>query len=234
MNLAFPDGHEALRLRFRELAADLPGVDTEVYARFGADPLEPVIGRGDPRARVGFFGRDPGRDEVQHGEPFIGAGGQLVRRALHEHLYGMPLPDFETSRRVGRDFFWANTVPYKPFGNKAWSTRVKQRFQPAVAALLLDAWQGQDLIVLGREAFLWFGIHQGREERARIEAYWESQHRFERHCEVLLSDGQRSRPLRLHPLPHPSPLNATWYGRFPGLLKDRLTQLGLAPDTLRL
>lgn len=219
--------------RLRALAQQTEGIDLDTYARFDKDPLEPIIGLGRPHARVGFFGRDPGRDEVKHGEPFIGAGGQLVRKTLYRHLYGEPLPDFETSRAVGRDFFWINTVPYKPVGNKAWSMRVKRRFHGAMTALLVAQWQGRSLITLGREAFLWFGIGQTREERARIEAFWARDDRFESAIEVALSapDG-RTCCFDIRPLPHPSPLNATWYKRFPDLLAQRLTQLDVRPDNL--
>jgi len=226
---------DAQRLAFRRLAADLPGIDTEVYAAFGKDPLEPVIGLGDPWVRVGFFGRDPGRDEVQHGMPFIGAGGQKVRTALYQHLYGAPMPDFAASVAVGRHFFWANTVPYKPIGNKAWSMAVKKRFQPLMAQLLIEAWHGREVITLGREAFLWFGINQPREVRTALETFWGREDRFESSLEVpLAAAGDGNRTLRLHPLPHPSPLNATWYKRFPDLLAARLRQLEVRPDNMRL
>lgn len=215
------------RTLFRDLAASTDGIDVEVYARYGKDPLEPILGLGDDASRVGFFGRDPGRDEVQHGEPFIGAGGQLVRRALYRRLHdGQAPPDFEASRAIGRDFYWANTVPYKPVGNKAWSTRIKQRFQPPMARLLIEQWRGDSLITLGREAFLWFGLLQPRETRDRLDAYWLSEDRFSNSISTVLSAGDGvQREIRLYPLPHPSPLNATWYGRFPGLLDARLAQL---------
>jgi len=214
---------------FRALAASLDGIDVEVYRRHGKDPLEPILGLGDSGSRVGFFGRDPGRDEVQHGEPFIGAGGQLVRRALYRRLHdGQPLPDFAASLAIGRSFYWANTVPYKPVGNKAWSTRIKQRFQPAMARLLIEQWRGDSLITLGREAFLWFGLLQPRDTRDRLDAYWLSEDRFTRSITTTLSAGPGvQREFQLYPLPHPSPLNATWYGRFPGLLDARLEQLGV-------
>lgn len=219
---------------FRELAADTPGIDVEVYERFGKDPLEAVIGHGSANARIAFFGRDPGRDEVQHGLPFIGSGGQLVRRAIHQHLYGKPLPDFEASVALGQHFYWANTVPYKPVGNKAWSTRIKQRFQPGVSRLLLTQWHGDRIIVLGREAFLWFGLLQSREARQRVDAFWLREDRFESSLAVTLSSDGLEREVHLYPLPHPSPLNATWYGRFPGLLKARLEQLDARPNNLAL
>jgi len=208
-------------------------MDLQAYERFGRDPLEPIIGLGRPDARVGFFGRDPGRDEVKHGEPFIGAGGQLVRKAIYRHLHGEDMPDFEASKALGRSFFWINTVPYKPAGNKAWSMKVKRRFHPLMNALLVEQWQGRSLITLGREAFLWFGIGQTKAERDRIAAFWQREDRFESFIEVTLTapDGA-ARCFDIHPLPHPSPLNATWYKRFPGLLRQRLEQLGLRDDTL--
>lgn len=217
-------------IAFRTLAEELNGIDTAVYADYKQDPFQPVIGVGNPAARIAFFGRDPGRDEIQHQMPFIGAGGQKVRRALYHHLHGGELPDFSASVEVGRQFFWANTVPYKPIGNKAWSMQVKKRFQPLMADLLLHAWRGRDVITLGREAFLWFAINQDKTIKAELETFWEREDRFETSIETPFAapDGS-ARTLRLHPLPHPSPLNATWYKRFPQLLITRLRQLDVNP-----
>lgn len=218
---------------FRELAANLEGVDVDAYAAFDKSPLEPVIGLGDVNARVGFFGRDPGRDEVQHQMPFIGAGGQKVRGALYRHLHGSELPDFKASVKVGENFFWANTVPYKPTGNKAWSMKVKKQFQPLMAELLLTTWNGRDVITLGREAFLWFGINQAKEVQQHLDAFWARDDRFESFIDVeLASASGATRTFRIHPLPHPSPLNATWYKRFPDLLLARLRQLKVRHDSL--
>ena len=36
----------------------------------------------------------------------------------------------------------------------------------------------------------------------------------------------RGKPITLHPLPHPSPLNARWYRKVPDLLRTRLDALG--------
>jgi len=214
------------RQAFRDIAADIPGIDTDVYAQYGRDPLEPIVAHGDRSAKLGFFGRDPGRDEVQHLEPFIGAGGQLVRRALYLHRHGQALPDFAASQAIGRHYFWANTVPYKPVGNKAWSTKIKKRFQPLMADVLVDDWQGSDLLVLGREAFFWFGLNQERSVMQALEAFWEREDRYEQSYTVTVrSRSGRARDIKLHPLPHPSPLNATWYSRFPALLAARLQKL---------
>lgn len=220
---------------FRDQAACTQGIDEQVYAHFGKDPLEPIIGLGPARARIGFFGRDPGREEVRHGQPFIGAGGQLVRQGLYRHLYDQELPDFAASQAVGEGFFWMNTVPYKPVGNKAWSMKVKRRFQPLMLDVMLSHWQGRQIITLGREAFLWFGIGMAREQRQQLEAFWRDGQRFEKSIDVNLADSQgREYRFDLHPLPHPSPLNARWYKHFPDLLIKRLQALGARPDNLLL
>jgi uracil-DNA glycosylase len=235
MAMTDPRISDSQRAAFRERASTLDGIDMPVYESFGKDALEPIIGLGDPDLRIGFFGRDPGREEVRHGMPFIGNGGQKVRAAAYRHLYGAEMPDFDASVAVGRLFFWANTVPYKPMGNKAWPMRVKRPFQPLMAELLLCNWRGADLITLGREAFLWFGINQSREVRDGLDAFWAREDRFTATHELPLAlDDGRSRTFRLHPLPHPSPLNATWYKRFPELLTRRLVQLDARPDNLRL
>src|SRR5690625_3900026 len=101
-----------LNTALREQARLLDRLDTEVYAACGKDPMEPIFGLGNAEARMAFFGRDPGRTEVEYGLPFIGAGGQKVRAALYEHLHGETMPGLQASIEVGRHFFWANTVPY--------------------------------------------------------------------------------------------------------------------------
>ncbi|MCP9340285.1 uracil-DNA glycosylase family protein [Stutzerimonas xanthomarina] len=214
------------RQAFRELAEQTEGIDEAVYRAFDKDPLEPIIGLGPADAPIAFFGRDPGREEVRHGEPFIGGGGQLVRRALYRHVHGEEMPDFEASQAIGDGFFWINTVPYKPLGNRAWSMAIKRRFHPLMRQLLLDHWQGRDVITLGREAFLWFGLEQPREVRQQLEAFWQREDRFTAHFDLELTEeaGIR-RTFRLHPLPHPSPRNLTWFKRFPALLEARLQQL---------
>ncbi|KXS37826.1 MAG: hypothetical protein AWU55_1924 [Halomonadaceae bacterium T82-2] len=220
---------ETLHAAFRREAAELDGVDVAAYEKYGRDPCEPIIGLGPREAPVGFFGRDPGEQEVRWGEPFIGAGGQKVREGLYRAIHGAALPDFEASREVGRLAFWANTVPYKPTGNKAWPMAVKRRFQPLMAAVLVDHWQGRELITLGREAFLWFGINQPRETRQALEAFWKRDDRFESHHDTTLTlENGHAATFRLYPLPHPSPLNQTWYRRFPALLAARLEALDAA------
>jgi len=154
---------------------------------------------------------------------------------MHEVLFDRPLPDFQTSLDIGKYAFWANTVPYKPAGNKAWSMATQKAAHPFISHILVHHWKGRDVITLGRNAFFWFGIHRSKTERDRLKAHWADENRFERPLELEIEapDGT-SAPLRIHPLPHPSPLNATWYKRFPDLLKARLRRLELQTSTWRL
>ncbi|MCW3149272.1 uracil-DNA glycosylase family protein [Stutzerimonas stutzeri] len=219
---------EAQRQAFRQLAAETAGIDVAVYRQFGKDPLEPIIGLGTASAPLCFFGRDPGREEVRHGAPFVGTGGQLVRRLLHWHLYGTEPADFAAALTAGEGFFWLNTVPYKPVGNKAWSMAVKRRFQPLLRQLLVDYWQGRHVITLGREAFFWFAIDQPHALRQQLERFWQREDRFSADLQVQLQDAQgQVRLVVLHPLPHPSPRNRAWLARFPALLQARLAALGV-------
>ncbi|MCQ4321531.1 uracil-DNA glycosylase family protein [Stutzerimonas stutzeri] len=216
----------SLRQAFRERAVETAGIDEAAYKAFDKDPLEPIIGLGPADAPLAFMGRDPGREEVRHGEPFIGGGGQLVRGVLYRHVHGKRMPDFEASRAIGDGFFWLNTVPYKPLGNRAWSMAVKRRFHPLMRQLLLDHWQGREIITLGREAFLWFGLEQPRDVRQQLEAFWQRDDRFTAHFELgLTAEKGGQGTFCLHPLPHPSPRNLTWFKRFPDLLEARLQQL---------
>lgn len=211
---------------FREAAKSFDKIDRDVYLANNRDPLDPIIGEGPPKAPIAIFGRDPGRDEVKHNMPFIGAGGQKVRAMMYQVIKGQEMPDFEASVDIGKPFFWANTVPYKPIGNKAWSQKVKKTIFPLMAQVLLEGWEGHDVITLGREAFLWFGLGHDKAGRDALMTFWQRDDRFETNLswDFTTPNGLKRR-LRLHPLPHPSPLNATWYKRFPGLLEARLRNL---------
>jgi uracil-DNA glycosylase len=216
----------AQRDAFRQEAERTVGIDLAAYAAHGRDWREPVLGLGPPDAPLCIFGRDPGRSEIEHNLAFIGHGGQLVRAGLHWRRFGpeAPAPSFNESVAAGADVFWLNTVPYKPVGNKAWPMAMKRRFQPLVADLLL-AWQGHTVIVLGREAFFWFGIGQPPQTNALLDAFWARDDRYAATLAIDYAHGGLARLLMLAPLPHPSPANAAWFTRFPALLATRLQAL---------
>jgi uracil-DNA glycosylase len=202
-------------------------IDVDVYRAAGVPPTQPLLlGTGSLDARVAVLGRDPGRHEVIEGEGFIGKGGQLIRQAFHRRLFARDATTTAEFLEAGRGVMWCNTVPYKPVGNKAWSVKVKRRFAPMIREVLVDHWAGHDVICCGNVAFDWFRLAQP-ELRDTLKEFWTRPDRYEASLTVVVA----GKPLTLHPLPHPSPLNATWYKRFPELLEKRLAALDWGPDT---
>ena len=62
-----------------ELKAAAAGCEgCELYA----DATQTVFGRGAPDARIVFVGEQPGDHEDQHGLPFVGPAGRLLREAV--------------------------------------------------------------------------------------------------------------------------------------------------------
>jgi len=202
--------------------AEFP-VDRPVYEGVGKDPMVPVAYAGDFAARVCSFGRDPGRDEIIHGQPQIGAAGKLVRRGVLEAA-GVSAPASDKRLETAlQHVFLSNTVPYKPPDNKAYSEAVKERFRPYVARLLGCHWQGDVVITLGTEAFQWFARYG---EPGAAAEFWKREDKYEADFPCVLTAecaGKTvSRTLTICPLPHPSPLNQRWVPLFPGLLRQRL------------
>ncbi len=203
--------------------AEFP-VDTPVYDRAEKDPTMPILFAGSLDAATCVFGRDLGRDEVAAGEPLVGAGGRLVRAGVYEAKFGEP--PAKSDKRVEaalNEVLLTNTVPYKPPGNKAYAKAVKERFRPFVAELLTVHWKGTKVISLGNEAFEWFAPYANPDQAA---ALWAREDRYEGELACTLtavvSSKVYTKAITLCPLPHPSPLNARWYGAFPGLLAKRL------------
>lgn len=206
-------------------------IDTPVYEKAGKDPLEPILFAGSLTAPPCVFGRDLGKDEVAAGQPLIGAGGRLVRSGIYEARHGTPPPKSDRNlESILSDVLLTNTVPYKPPGNKAYSTAVKERFRPYVATLLAQHWQGNHVITLGTEAFQWFLPYA---DPSAFAEFWSRDDRYEAEITCNLpnpdTNEQNHKSLTLLPLPHPSPLNARWYKRFPELLAKRLTRLTKPP-----
>jgi uracil-DNA glycosylase len=203
-------------------------VDHEVYERCGKDPARPVLFAGSLAAPICVFGRDLGKDEVAAGEPLIGAGGRLVRAGVYEAWHGAAA--LKSDRRIEaalEHVLLTNTVPYKPPGNKAYAPAVKERFRPYVEQLLSQHWQGHTVITLGNEAFHWFARYA---DEAEVESLWGREDRYELDLVCHLpgdSPGVPGKRLTVCPLPHPSPLNARWFKRFPELLARRLAKARL-------
>lgn len=211
----------------REAArAEFP-VDLPVYEKAGKDPGEPVLFAGSLAAPACVFGRDLGKDEVAHGQPLIGAGGRLVREGILRAFGEEPPKKADKTLAKALDFaLLTNTVPYKPPGNKAYPERVKERFRPMIAELLVGFWEGDRVLTLGTEAFQWFARYA---EPGAAEALWAREDRYEADLPCTIVSGSREKAITLAPLPHPSPLNQRWYGLFPSLLDARLAAAGNGP-----
>ena len=82
------------------------------------------------------------------------------------------------------------------------------------------------MLSLGNEAFQWFARYA---DPAEVAALWERDDRYEGEItcrlEAVVGGETREKSIILGPLPHPSPLNARWYGRFPQLIAKRLAKM---------
>jgi uracil-DNA glycosylase len=202
-------------------------LDVPVYQSAKLEPTYPVLYAGNLHSPLCFFGRDLGRDEVRARQPLIGAAGMKVRQGLHEMIYGQTTNSTEALKAICDRVLLTNTVPYKPPENKAYSVEVKERFRPFVENLLVLHWQGNQIITLGTEAFKWYAPYR---EKGEVDKFFKRSDRFEEKLIVNLTatDEQGNsiqKSVILLPLPHPSPLNKKYYGIFPQMLKQRLTQV---------
>ena len=206
-------------------------IDEPVYQRSGRDPKDPILFAGSLDAPLCIVGRDLGKDEVNAGQPLIGAAGRLVREGI---LKAFEAPEASRDPAPGQPpldhalkyAVLTNTVPYKPPGNKAYPEGVRRRFRPFLERLLTRYWKGDQLITLGTEAFRWFEPYA---EPGDIEAFGGSEARFQNafQCRIPSADGPAAigKVVVVYPLPHPSPLNQRWYSRFPEMLGGQLGEI---------
>jgi uracil-DNA glycosylase len=210
---------------FQSLADGLVNIDRPAYLDCARDPRMPVLGLGPRDARICIMGRDPGRAEACAGRPFVGAAGQRIRPVLRAYLCGDAAIEATQERSEDAHVFWFGTVPYKPLGNKAWPEKTRRSFYPLLRDLLLDQWDGVDVITLGTQAFEWFSINQPDSEMQRMRQFWSRDDRYQESIKIALSGTHRRREFHLHPLPHPSPANALWYTKFTDLMQTRLRSI---------
>ncbi|MGC8668072.1 MAG: uracil-DNA glycosylase family protein [Chthonomonadales bacterium] len=196
------------------------------YAAMGRDARQPILFAGSLAAHVCVLGRDLGSEEVLLGEPLVGPSGHRLRRALHICLFGSePDPEDATIRRVLPHVLLANTVPYKPVGNRPFSRRVREAVRPVMEAFLRRVWQGHVVVTLGSEAFHWFEPYC---PPGVLRSFWARPDRFEALLECSLASGGMGRgkvkPIVLAPLPHPSPRNRKYFWEFEDLVARRWEQ----------
>lgn len=218
-------GEAAPLLEALARAARLPGfpLDRECYRQWGREPTAPIPFAGTLAAQVCVLGRDLGRDEVRHAQPLVGLSGRRVREGILRAFGEPPREDDPLRERALRHVLLANTVPFKPPENRAYPPAVRERFRPAMEALLARHWRGRWLIPLGVEALEWVRPYVEAADLALLE----DDTRFQAcvRARLPLHDAANgTREIRILPLPHPSPLNARWSSRFPELLARRLEE----------
>lgn len=192
-----------------------PPRDLEVYTRFKRDPVEPICFAGNLTAPICLLGRDLGRDEVRHQQPLIGAAGRLVRRTLQQCV-APDLPEEPPFFPPVLDrVLITNLVPYKPAGNAPFSPATQEVFRPFVAMLLTKHWTGAVCCPLGEGALRWF--YQYDPEAIRHLLGLPIPERARADVAITL----QGKPLRLLPLPHPSPLSRYSRTDFPVWLRER-------------
>ncbi|WP_231636810.1 MULTISPECIES: uracil-DNA glycosylase family protein [Planktothricoides] len=202
-------------------------LDRPVYESAGLDPTAPILYAGNLASQLCIFARDLGKDEVSAQQPLYGAAGRLVRQGLYRAMFHQEPTSPTDLQKVCDRVLLTNTVPYKPPGNKAYSTAVKKRFRPFLEQLLVEHWQGDRIITLGNEAFEWFTPYGKKGELSEFFCIGD---RYTASIEVTLpatNHASITRPkiVTLMPLPHPSPLNQKYYAQFPQLLAERLKNL---------
>ena len=199
-------------------------IDIPVYQSAGLEPTYPILYAGNLKSQLCFFGRDLGKDEVYSRQPLYGAAGTLVRQGVYRTIYQTDTQNKKELEKVCDRLLLTNTVPYKPPGNKAYSAAVKKRFRPFIEQLLVLYWEGNRIITLGTEAFKWFAPYGGKKE---VDDFWRRSDRYSAELNISLkaTDNKgltHQKPVTLCPLPHPSPLNRTYYAQFPTMLQERL------------
>lgn len=200
-------------------------IDTDVYKSCSKPSLTPILFTGNLNAKIGILARDLGKDEVIKGQPLIGAAGQLLRRTLYEAFKGEAPPKNEMYfNDVMKKMMFTNIVPYKPIGNKVFAKKIRKRFMPFLTEFLIEHWNGNFLMTLGTEAFKWFEFFCDKE---KISSFWKNEEkRYEEtlECKIstVINKKMQTKKIIIAPLPHPSPLNAKWYAKFPELLKNRI------------
>ncbi len=104
-----------------------------------AKTANPVLGEGNPRARVMFIGEAPGQKEDELKRPFVGASGQF----LTELLSGIGLKR--------EDVYISNVVKFRPPGNRDPEPIEKEQCMPWLM-LEIALIQPRVIVTLGRHS----------------------------------------------------------------------------------
>lgn len=139
-----------------ELAADVRDlVDSPLYAYRREQGYLPVVGDGDPDARVMFIGEAPGAEEARKGRPFVGAAGRI-------------LDDLLASIGLERgEVYITNVVKDRPPNNRDPLAPEIKLYGPFLVRQI-EIVQPRVIATLGRFALAFVLTHFGSQVRPRI------------------------------------------------------------------
>jgi len=104
-----------------------------------AKTSRPVLGEGNPKAKIMFIGEAPGQKEDEQGRPFVGAAGQFLNELL-------------TSIGLKReDVYISNVVKYRPPENRDPTPEEKEQCIPWLMAEMAII-KPKIIVPLGRHA----------------------------------------------------------------------------------
>lgn len=118
-----------------------------------------VFADGNPQARLMLVGEAPGRDEDIAGKPFVGRSGQLLDRMLKAIGYARS------------DVYVANTVPWRPPGNRTPSPQEAEICRPFIERQIALA-DPDVLVLLGNAPAQ--QLLRKREGISRLRGVWRS------------------------------------------------------------
>lgn len=93
--------------RLEQIARDLEGLtESPLYEYRQEYGYSPVVGEGDPGARIMFIGEAPGKQEAKSGRPFVGRAGHLLDKL------------FESAGLARENVYITNVVKDRPPENR--------------------------------------------------------------------------------------------------------------------
>lgn len=99
----------------------------------------PVLGEGNPNAKIMFIGEAPGQKEDEQGRPFVGPAGQFLNELL------------ETIGLKREDVYISNVVKYRPPNNRDPEPIEKEQCMPWLK-LEIALIQPRVIVPLGRHS----------------------------------------------------------------------------------
>jgi DNA polymerase len=141
-----------------EIAAEVESLtESPLYGLRREKGYLPVVGEGDPDARILFVGEAPGAEEAKRGRPFVGAAGQV----LDELLASIGLERSEV--------YITNVVKDRPPGNRDPVAGEIALYGPFLVRQI-EIIRPRVIATLGRFALAFVLAHLGSPERRSITA----------------------------------------------------------------